>query len=51
MPFQESGDLQPAQVVGLSEIQNLFFDLLRDLKRGILGARVAVDKPWGIKIF
>jgi len=42
-------------MVGLSEIENLFFDLLRYPKSGVFRARLAVDQPFfpilGIALF
>jgi hypothetical protein len=42
-------------MVGLSEIENLFFDLLGDSKSGVLRARFTVDQslvpPLGIGLF
>jgi hypothetical protein len=45
IPFQEPRNPQLAQGVDLSQIQDSFFDLLRDSKRRTLGARFAVDQP------
>ena len=45
IPFQEPGDPQLAQMVGLSKIENLFFNLWRYPKSGVLRESLAVDHP------
>ncbi len=43
VPLQEPRDPELAQVVGLSQIEDLFFDLLWDPKSGIFRARFGVN--------